>query len=60
MRCPVCWMDIQETALVGAIAQHTCRRCQVHLVEAVEGSVYGDDLLAIIERIVAERRVRHD
>ena len=59
MRCPVCMLDIQEIVLVGTIAQHTCRRCNVYLVEALDGQAYGEDLLKILERIVQERR-QHD
>lgn len=60
MRCPVCQLEITDIAIAGTLAQHTCRRCAVYLVEGLDGSVYNEDLLALLERIVQERKVTRD
>ena len=59
MRCPMCMQDITESVLIGSIAQHVCRRCSVYLVEGLDETQYFDDLLALLQRFVDERKARH-
>ena len=54
MRCPICMLDTQETVLIGTLAQHTCRRCNVFLAEGLDGRIHIEDLLKAMERIIKE------
>ena len=51
--------DITESVLIGSIAQHVCRRCSVYLVEGLDETQYFDDLLALLQLFVDERKARH-